>query len=222
MNNQFHSSLVEAIQLYSEARQEALALLYKKKDLRATRPMEVEADFEEVAASCGYFSFSLQDFAEEMKVYLDILDELKQEVEDSPRRRSWTWLKFWRRQKQSKDSTQKTDPGTSPFMLVGQVANAVQNKTPSLIKIEHLISLLRSPARSDIAEILLSTWRSHINRPPTNIVCGRRYEFSDGMTLSLPLKSASELPCLLSHPFSNQLDRYTHIGEASGVSCHTC
>ena len=119
MNNQFHSSLVEAIQLYSEARQEALALLYKKKDLRATRPMEVEADFEEVAASCGYFSFSLQDFAEEMKVYLDILDELKQEVEDSPRRRSWTWLKFWRRQKQSKDSTQKTDPGTSPFMLVG-------------------------------------------------------------------------------------------------------
>lgn len=129
MNDQFHSSLVQAIQLYSNARQEALALLYKKKDLRAARPREVEADFEEVAASCGYFSFSLQDFAEEMKVYLDILDELKQQVDESPRRRSWTWLKFWRRNQQPKDAHQKADPGTSPLEHVGCIANNLQNRT---------------------------------------------------------------------------------------------
>jgi hypothetical protein len=128
VNDQFHSSLVQAIQLYSNARQEALALLYKKKDLRAARPREVEADFEEVAASCGYFSFSLQDFAEEMKVYLDILDELKQQVDEYPRRRSWTWLKFWRNQ-QPKDPHQKADPGTSPFEHVGCIADNLQNRT---------------------------------------------------------------------------------------------
>jgi len=53
------------------------------------------ADFEEVAASCGYFSYSLLDFAEEMKTFLDILDELKMSGEDS--RRSWKWLMFWRK-----------------------------------------------------------------------------------------------------------------------------
>ncbi|MCJ1249266.1 hypothetical protein MMC30_006489 [Trapelia coarctata] len=110
VNNHFHSSLVQALQLYSNARQEALALLYKKKDLRAARPMEVEADFEEVAASCGYFSFSLQDFAEEMKIYLETLDELKEEVNESPRRRSWTWLKFWRRKPQPTNAHKKADP----------------------------------------------------------------------------------------------------------------
>ena len=58
--------------------------------------MDVVADFEEVAASCGYFSYSLLDFAEEMTAFLDILDELKRsDGEDS--RRSWKWLMFWRK-----------------------------------------------------------------------------------------------------------------------------
>jgi hypothetical protein len=48
--------------LYSSARAEALKELYKSKDLDKTRPENVEADFEEVAASCGHFSFSLYDF----------------------------------------------------------------------------------------------------------------------------------------------------------------
>ncbi|MCJ1395416.1 hypothetical protein MMC18_008302 [Xylographa bjoerkii] len=96
VNTQFHTSLVQAIRLYSDARTEALALLYGKKDSVLARPMELEADFEEVAASCGHFSFSLQDFAEEMRVYLDILDDLKVETERLPRQRSWNWLKFWR------------------------------------------------------------------------------------------------------------------------------
>lgn len=59
--------------------------------------MEVEADFEEVAASCGHFSFSLQDFANDMEEYLDILEDLKIEMDSRPNGRTWHWLKFWRR-----------------------------------------------------------------------------------------------------------------------------
>ena len=86
-------------------------MLYKNKDLNKTRPTEVEADFEEVAASCGHFSFSLQDFAEEMKVYLEILDDLKQESEKNPRGRSWHWLQFWRQNRLPQDLDHSGDPG---------------------------------------------------------------------------------------------------------------
>jgi len=95
-NPHFSSSLSEALELYTKAREEALALLYKNKELNTKRPMEIQADFEEVAASCGYFSFSLQDFATEMKAYLAILEELKVETEHRPAGRTWMWLRFWR------------------------------------------------------------------------------------------------------------------------------
>jgi len=82
-------------QLYSSARAAALQELYKSKELDKTRPESIEADFEEVAASCGYFSFNLQDFASEMQNYLSILEELKEEAERT-KSRSWNWLYFWR------------------------------------------------------------------------------------------------------------------------------
>ncbi|KAH0538114.1 hypothetical protein FGG08_005276 [Glutinoglossum americanum] len=94
INTQFRTSLVDAIELYSDARGEALNLLYQKNELNKERPLDVVADFEEVAASCGYFSYSLLDFAEEMKVFLDVLDELKRVNEEDCR--SWKWLMFWR------------------------------------------------------------------------------------------------------------------------------
>jgi hypothetical protein len=110
-HTRYQESLMEAIKLYSSAREQSLALLYKKKDLHAARPMEMAADFEEVAASCGHFSFSLQDFAEEMRVYLDILDQLKVETDHTSRKRSWNWLKFWHRSSRKKEPGHKTDPG---------------------------------------------------------------------------------------------------------------
>ncbi|RAL65876.1 hypothetical protein DID88_005539 [Monilinia fructigena] len=102
INEHFRSSLAEALKLYSNARAQALKELYKSKELDKTRPESIEADFEEVAASCGHFSFNLQDFAAEMQNYLAILEELKEEVE-RPKHRSWKWLMFWRKsQRQSK------------------------------------------------------------------------------------------------------------------------
>ncbi len=95
-NTQLRASLGEAIDLYTKSRKEALALLYKNKELSKARSIEVEADHEEVAASCGHFSFSLQYFAHEMKVYLDILDNLKFEIDERPGGRTWSWLNVWR------------------------------------------------------------------------------------------------------------------------------
>lgn len=73
--------------------------------------MEMVADFEEVAASCGYFSFSLQDLASEMKVYLSLLEDLKYEVEERPGGRTWSWLKFWRFFGRPAKEDDATDPG---------------------------------------------------------------------------------------------------------------
>jgi hypothetical protein len=114
VHEHFRASLTDALKLYSGARSEALTELYKSKDLGNENPESVEADFEEVAASCGHFSFSLQDFAEEMQTYLEVLEELKDEVE-KPNRRSWSWLKFWHSEKTSTISGESCSM-MKPFM----------------------------------------------------------------------------------------------------------
>ena len=97
INPYFRSSLEEAINLYQDARENALRALYKKKELHKNQSVEVEADYEEVAASCGQFSFSLQDFANELKCYLEILEDLNLALEGARRTKTWQWLRFWQR-----------------------------------------------------------------------------------------------------------------------------
>ena len=88
-----------------------MSALYKTKELNTERPMETVADFEEVAASCGYFSFSLQDFANEMKVYLGLLEDLKDEIEHRPQGHTWKWLRFWRLFRRKSNGDAGNDPG---------------------------------------------------------------------------------------------------------------
>ena len=109
MNSNFRTSLDQAIELHSRARRDALSMLYKDNELKKAYSTEVEADFEEVAASCGHFSHSLEEFAEEMKVYLEILDDLKLEVDTRPLGRSWRWTKFWRRTRNPTDTGKYAD-----------------------------------------------------------------------------------------------------------------
>lgn len=71
--------------------------IYKSKELKASQNMDVAADFEEVAASCGHFTSSLQDFAENCLKYIDILNELAADLKERRMKRSWKWLMFWRR-----------------------------------------------------------------------------------------------------------------------------
>ncbi|KAF1836339.1 hypothetical protein BDW02DRAFT_567082 [Decorospora gaudefroyi] len=110
INVHFRHSLVDAKALFANARQEALSAVYENKIPTRTSSAAIAADFEEVAASCGYFSSSLQDFAEDMVVFLDILEELKANVNRYPRRRTYHWLKFWqrgRRRSQSGDGSEE-------------------------------------------------------------------------------------------------------------------
>ena len=107
----FRHSLEEAVELYTTSRQEALGLIYRNKDLTQAASSDLRADYEEVAASCGYFSFSLLDFAIEMKAYLEILDDLKLQVEERPEGRTWAWLKVWHGDRKSTSSSEDEDPG---------------------------------------------------------------------------------------------------------------
>jgi hypothetical protein len=95
VNSRFRTSLDRALDLYRGSREEALKTIYRQKDVLNIQTMEIEADLEEVAASCGHFSFSLLEFGEQLKELLAILDELQLEAEERPNGRSWNWLKFW-------------------------------------------------------------------------------------------------------------------------------
>ncbi|KAK4452327.1 Fusaric acid resistance protein-like-domain-containing protein [Podospora aff. communis PSN243] len=94
VNEHFRQSLTDALSLFNIARANALEELYKNLELGRARTERIQADFEEVAAACGHFSFSLQSFGEEMQKYLDVLDDLKHANEH--RSRSWNWLKWWK------------------------------------------------------------------------------------------------------------------------------
>ncbi|KAK5725342.1 hypothetical protein LTR15_003527 [Elasticomyces elasticus] len=125
MNGNFSESLRRAVEMYSKAREEALAKLHvrravdaaaggekgmlgRAKPTRVASGMSVSgvgrgdggkreegavlADIEEVSACCGHFSFSLLDFAEDVLMYLDVLDELKADMGEP--HYSWRWLLF--------------------------------------------------------------------------------------------------------------------------------
>ncbi|KAL9081671.1 MAG: hypothetical protein Q9159_007149 [Coniocarpon cinnabarinum] len=92
----FRPSLADAIKLFNQARKDALETVYKSKEITQAKSVAVAADFEEVAASCGHFSSSLQDLAEGVLAYIDAVNELEQDVHRrSPR--SWNWIFHWRR-----------------------------------------------------------------------------------------------------------------------------
>jgi hypothetical protein len=97
INEHFRHSLIDAKALFTNARREALSIVYKNRVPAKISSAALAADYEEVAASCGYFSSSLEDFAEDMVAFLDILEELKSNVHRYPRSRTWTWAKFWQR-----------------------------------------------------------------------------------------------------------------------------
>ncbi|KAH8911987.1 hypothetical protein BR93DRAFT_933081 [Coniochaeta sp. PMI_546] len=93
VNLHFRDSLTSALGLFNDARANALEELYTNLELGRNRTEKIQADFEEVAAACGHFSFSLQTFGEEMQKYLDVLDDLKHANEH--KKRSWRWLLWW-------------------------------------------------------------------------------------------------------------------------------
>ncbi|KAH6665901.1 Fusaric acid resistance protein-like-domain-containing protein [Plectosphaerella plurivora] len=94
INSHFRQSLKDALSIYNEHRSSALLELYKSVELGRSRSEAVQADFEEVAAACGHFSFSLQNVAEDIDAYLTSLEDLK--FGRATHGRSWKWIKFWK------------------------------------------------------------------------------------------------------------------------------
>ncbi|KAK3325183.1 Fusaric acid resistance protein-like-domain-containing protein [Apodospora peruviana] len=94
VNDHFRQSLTDALGLFNTARASALQELYRHLEFGRAKSEKIQADFEEVAAACGHFSFSLQAFGEEMQKYLDVLDDLKYASEHKVR--SWHWMRWWR------------------------------------------------------------------------------------------------------------------------------
>ncbi|KAG9786157.1 hypothetical protein KCU88_g2278, partial [Aureobasidium melanogenum] len=99
----FKLSLDRALDLYKESRGKALAVVYTQKDMDRSRPLPVQADWEDAAACCGHFSFTLVEVAESIKEYLIILDELQLEVNERPCGRTWNWIKFWHSKDEHRD-----------------------------------------------------------------------------------------------------------------------
>jgi hypothetical protein len=94
VNPNFKNSLSEARSLFDSARASALEELYSSVELERSRSEKIQADIEEVAASCSHFSYSLQSVAEEIDEYLDALEDYKFVVDSKIR--SWRWLHFWK------------------------------------------------------------------------------------------------------------------------------
>ncbi|KAL3471709.1 transcriptional regulator of RNA polII, SAGA, subunit-domain-containing protein [Aspergillus californicus] len=113
IDSRFRTSLDRALELYRDSREEALKTIYRQKEIFKINSIEMEADLEEVAASCGHFSFSLLEIGEELKELLAILDELQLESEERPHGRSWNWLKFWRKGEPERRKFSGTGNGSS-------------------------------------------------------------------------------------------------------------
>ncbi|KAK6528080.1 hypothetical protein TWF281_009337 [Arthrobotrys megalospora] len=95
VNPQFRTSLRDALALYTEKRKLALDQLYNHQDISGRKSADLAADQEEVAASCGHFAYSLEDFGKELFDLLEILDQLEG-LQEIPLPRTWHWLNPFR------------------------------------------------------------------------------------------------------------------------------
>ncbi|OAA37210.1 60S ribosomal protein L19 [Metarhizium rileyi] len=112
INDRLRESLRDALNLFNRAKSNALQELYRTIEMERSRSEAIQADIEEVAAACGHFSFSLQAVADEMDLYLDVLEELEHVT--ASHIRSWEWLKFWKR---TPLSTVSNDPECESLLL---------------------------------------------------------------------------------------------------------
>ena len=188
------------------------------------RPASVEADFEEVAASCGHFSFSLESFAEEMQNFLTILEDLKHVVENRPQR-SWNWIRFWRKGPNKKDAH---DPEQEN--LIDQNAEtSLPKDTPDLVLrrrqskswksdsegqesvkrgiSQWLLPIVRFLERDDSKNFSLSLCR---------FILAYLWQYDSQSRLALALHSGHFLPLYLRQGL------YIDIGEGNGVCSHSC
>ncbi|ANB14682.1 Protein BRE4 [Sugiyamaella lignohabitans] len=110
LHPQYKASLDLATELYSTAREEALAGVYAHEIFQVERDFDTAADEEAIAASCGNFSYVLEDFGWELSVFITALEDYRNIIENRPRR-SFKWARFW--ESRSKTFDNSTSSGTA-------------------------------------------------------------------------------------------------------------
>lgn len=81
-----------SLDLYSRAREDALQKLYSQDTFQTEQEnIEASADAEGLAASCGNFSYVLEDYANELKLFLEALSEY-QELTSAPYKKTYSWF----------------------------------------------------------------------------------------------------------------------------------
>ncbi|KYK60691.1 60S ribosomal protein L19 [Drechmeria coniospora] len=128
VNDRLRESLQDALRLYNNARRDALYELYKSIELGRSRSEKIQADIEEVAAACGHFSFTLMAVADEMDLYLDVLQDMKQTTEMHGR--SWRWLRFWTCWSPSARRSQADDPECDALLPKKQTRPVMRSALP--------------------------------------------------------------------------------------------
>ncbi|KAI1270078.1 ribosomal protein L19 [Xylariaceae sp. FL1019] len=161
LNDNFKHSLNDAVSLYNQARGQALEELYKTIESARSNSESIQADFEEVAAACGHFSFSLLSFADEMNKYLDALEELIY-ISDQ-KKRTWNWLKFWNLFRPLWKSNRVKRDDVERSALMEPVRRMKQSKLPK--GIPDAMKNRRDTLRQDA--VSANGWRNTIVRKPS-------------------------------------------------------
>lgn len=86
---------IEATAMYSKAREEALMDLYQQKNFKEDRDFHSAANEEGAAASCGSFSYLLEEFGNELATFLSILGKYEVTLQPGNSPRTYKWMRFW-------------------------------------------------------------------------------------------------------------------------------
>ncbi|GME66985.1 unnamed protein product [[Candida] boidinii] len=93
---QYNKSLKLALNLFNQNHEKAIGVLYEQDLFKREADLDTKIDQEEVAASCGNFSYMLSDVCKEVESYLDILEEYHHLQKHPSEYKSFEFLKFWK------------------------------------------------------------------------------------------------------------------------------
>lgn len=175
LNVQYKKSLSLATKLYSQAREKALVRLYSQEIFQTNNTDEQDfdtaADEEGVAASCGNFSYVLEAFGNELKLFIEALEDYEQALEND--KRSFEWIKFWKKYKRQPELPVWADEGSSQQQEQQQrqqtvsmnYINSNKNRDPFDLKNEFSSNLKAYNSSKKDAPFKLKLWRNlHIFR----------------------------------------------------------
>ncbi|KAK9470387.1 Fusaric acid resistance protein-like-domain-containing protein [Dipodascopsis tothii] len=149
LHERYKPSLRMAVHMYSAARVRALKEVYAHKIFSESSSCDIYVDQEEVASTCGQFSYVLEDLSTELLAFLGILEDYQHYLSTRPPR-SWWWLLRWRAN--PRDAARQVREPPAAFALsdlseIGAVMSRHPAKEPLSVRVWQWSLVLR---RSDV------------------------------------------------------------------------